>query len=137
MDRLGASQMHIEETPTRIGFLRWNDLGGIRVLIAYSDSTSTYVTYRFPEEGPFEEEQAFRALGLSRPSSAGRPMKGSPARVWEAAGDLPRLSVNPFTRLISVGPLPDWAKQGIRHAEASGPLDMLRRESTQEPGKNP
>ena len=128
MDRLGAPQMHIEETPTRIGFLRWNDLGGIRVLVAYSDSNSTYVTYRFPEDRPFEEEQAFGTLGLSRPSTAGRPMEGSPARVWDPAGDLPRISVNPFTRLISVGPLPDWAKQGIRHTEASGPLDMLRHE---------
>ena len=124
MARLGAPQMHLEETPTRIGFLRWNDLGGIRVLVAYSDSTSTYVTYRFPEEGPFDEEQAFGTLGLSRPSTAGRPMTGSPARVWDAADDRPRTSVNPFTRLISVGPLPDWAKRGIRHMESSGPLEM-------------
>ena len=133
LDRLGAAQMHLEETPTRIGFLRWNDLGGIRVLIAYSDSTSNYVTYRFPGEGPFEEEQAFRTLGLSRPSTAGRPMKGSPARVWDPAGEFPRISVNPLTRLISVGPLPEWAKQGIRHTEASSPLDMRRRESPTDP----
>lgn len=128
MARLGAADMHIEETPARIGFLRWNDLGGIRVLVAYSDSNSTYVTYRLPEEGPFDEEQAFRTLGLRRPSTPGRPMEGSPARVWDADGDFPRIMVNPFTRLISVGPLPDWAKQGIRHTEASGPLDMLRHE---------
>ncbi len=126
MERLGAADMHIEETPTRIGFLRWNDLGGIRVLVSYTDSTSTYVTYRFPEEGPFDEEQAFGTLGLSRPSTAGRPTKGSPARVWDPAEEFSRLSVNPFTRLISVGPLPEWAKQGIRHTEASGPLDMPR-----------
>ncbi len=112
MARLGAADMHLEETPARIGFLRWNDLGGIRVLVAYSDSTSTYVTYRFPEEGPFEEERAFHTLGLSRPSTVARTVKGSPARVWEGGGDSPRISVNPFTRLISVGPLPDWGKQG-------------------------
>ena len=128
--RLGAPQMHIEETPTRIGFLRWNDLGGVRVLVSYSDSTSTYVTYRFAGEGPFDEERAFGTLGLDRPSAAGRSMEGSPARVWDAEGDFPRIMVNPFTRLISVGPLPDWAKQGIRHAEASGPLEPLGREST-------
>ena len=129
MARLGAADMHIQETPARIGFLRWNDLGGIRVLVAYSDSTTNYVTYRLPEEGPFDEEQAFRTLGLRRPSNPGRPVEGSPARVWDADGDIPRIMVNPFTRLISVGPLPDWAKQGIRHAEASGPLEMLRRET--------
>ena len=132
MARLGAADMHIEETPARIGFLRWSDLGGIRVLVAYSDSNSTYVTYRFPEDRPFEEEEAFRTLGLSRPSTAGQPMEGSPARVWDADGDSPRIMVNPFTRLISVGPLPDWAKQGIRHAEASGPLEMLGREAPSE-----
>lgn len=126
MARLGAAQMHLEETPTRIGFLRWNDIGGIRVLVAYSDSTSTYVTYRFPEEGPFDEERAFRTLGLNRPSTTALAMKGSQARVWDPAGDFPRISANPFTRLISVGPLPDWAKHGIRHTEASGPLEMLR-----------
>ena len=133
MARLGAPQMHIEETPTRIGFLRWNDLGGIRVLVSYRDTTSTYITYRFAAEGPFDEEQAFRTLGLDRPSTAGRPMEGSPARVWGAEGDFPRIMVNPFTRLISVGPLPEWAKHGIRHMEASGPLDLLRRESTEGP----
>lgn len=132
MARLGAADMHLEETPARIGFLRWNDLAGIRVLVAYSDSTTNYVTYRFPEEGPFDEEQAFGILGWGRPASAGRPMGGSPARVWDADGDSPRIMVNPFTRLISVGPLPDWAKQGIRHAEASGTLEMPGREAPSE-----
>ena len=75
MARLGAADMHIEETPARIGFLRWNDLGGIRVLVAYSDSNSTYVTYRLPEEGPSTKNRPSAPLGC-----AGRPPRAGPWR---------------------------------------------------------
>lgn len=127
-ERLGDPNMHIAEKPDRIGFLRWNNIDGIRVLVVYAESRSTYVTYRFPEHGGFDEDQAFARLGISRPSVPETPMGGANARVWKPGGDFERISINPETRLLSVGATPDWSKRGLRGEDPMEALEMLERE---------
>ncbi len=104
--RLGEPKQHREETAKRMGFMRWEDVGGVKLFAAIKKGKVVYVTYNFAAMEPFDEAEAFRTIGLDRPQNEPKKIDKSQAKRWRPFGKYARLTVNPATKLISVGAHP-------------------------------
>ena len=104
--RLGEPRVHNEETPNHFGSMRWEDLDGADVLVIVKGGEATYVTYHFSGAGPFDEADALTRIGVSLPESPPERLGDGGARRWQPCGNFERLTINPATRLISVGAFP-------------------------------
>ena len=53
--RLGEPKQYREETEKHIGFMRWEDVGGVKLFAAIKQGKIVYVTYNFAAMEPFDE----------------------------------------------------------------------------------
>ena len=104
--RLGDPKQYREETEKRLGFMRWEDVGGVKVFAAFKKAQIVYVTYNFAAMAPFDEAEAFRTIGLDPPQNEPKKIDKSGAKRWRPFGKYARLTVNPATKLISIGAHP-------------------------------
>ena len=104
--RLGEPKQYREETARRMGFMRWEDVGGVKLFAAIKQGKIVYVTYNFAAMTPFDEAAAFRTIGLDPPDNEPQKIDNSEAKRWRPFGKYARLTVNPATKLISVGAHP-------------------------------
>ena len=104
--RLGEPKQYREETEKRMGFMRWEDVGGVKLFAAIKKGKIVYVTYNFAAMEPFDEAEAFRTIGLDPPQNEPEEIDKSQAKRWRPFGKYARLTVNPATKLISIGAHP-------------------------------
>ena len=116
--RLGEPKQYREETERRMGFMRWEDVGGVKLFAAIKQGKIVYVTYNFAALEPFDEAAAFRTIGLDPPDDEPQKIDKSEAKRWRPFGKYARLTVNPATKLISVGahPFVDFPEERERAA---------------------
>ena len=76
---------------------------GVRVFVVIKGGEASYVTYRFEEMDPFDEDEAFRMIGAERPQAEPQTMTTPGARRWRPYGPYEKLTINPRTKFISVG----------------------------------
>ena len=100
-EMLGEPDNFKIETSNNPGYLTWKDVQGIKIFVVLNKGISLYVTYQFSEDEDFHEEEALRMVGLERPEVP--PREIAPAKRWEPYGKYDRLTINPDTRLVSVG----------------------------------
>ena len=104
--RLGEPKQYREETEKHVGFMRWEDVGGVKLFAAIKQGKIVYVTYNFAAMEPFDQAEAFRTIGLDPPQNEPEKIDNSQAKRWRPFGKYARLTVNPATKLISVGAHP-------------------------------
>ena len=104
--RLGEPKQYREETEKRMGFMRWEDVGGVKLFAAIKKGKIVYVTYNFAAMESFDEAEAFRTIGLDPPENEPEKIDKSQAKRWRPFGKYARLTVNPATKLISIGAHP-------------------------------
>lgn len=118
-DRLGPADDELVETASRFGFLRWNRLEGVRLLIMVKGGKAVYVTYGFRDMAAFDEEQALAQTGIERPEKEPTPIELSKAVRWEEYEGYGRLTINPETKLVSVGRVPVYEGDPPADTEAA------------------
>lgn len=105
--RLGQPKQYQEEAATEnFGFMIWPDLEGIHVLVIIKGGKSRYVSYQFKEMEPFDESKALALIGAKRPKAPPELIPRSQAKRWRPFGQYERLTINPDTKLISIGSHP-------------------------------
>ena len=114
--RLGPPDGELEETPARFGFLRWNRLQGVRVLVMVRKDSAVYITYTFRDMEDFDEAEALALAGIERPRGDPTLIEKSEAVRWEEYEKFGRLTINPGTRMVSIGNPP--VSGGTRPADA-------------------
>ena len=120
IERWGEPWQRVQASEGRFGHLLWQDvLGtGVRVFVVIKEGEASYVSYRFEEMDPFDEEEALRMIGAERPDAEPQTMTTPGAKRWRPYGPYDKLTLNPRTRFISVGSDPVRIKAG--EAEGSG-----------------
>jgi len=105
-ERLGPADGELEETPVRFGFLRWNRVQGVRVLVMIKKGRAEYFTYTYRDMETFDETEALATAGIERPSEDPALVELSEAVRWEDYEGYGRLTINPETKMVSVGSPP-------------------------------
>ena len=129
IERWGEPRQHVPASEGRFGHLLWEDVldTGVRVFVVIKGGEASYVTYRFEEMDPFDEDEAFRMIGAERPQAEPQTMTTPGARRWRPYGPYEKLTINPRTKFISVGsdpvrvPVGELEGPGSGRAAASGP----------------
>jgi hypothetical protein len=101
--RLGQPKQHQEEHGAQFGFMRWPDIQGVHVLVIVKGGTGEYVSYQFRAMEPFDETKALALIGVELPEADPKPVPGSRAKRWQPFGKYEHMTINPDTRLISMG----------------------------------
>lgn len=104
--RLGEPKQNRGETEGDFGFLSWPDIEGVQVLVVVKGGKGVYVSYRFVGMETFDREAALALIGVEEPDMEPKPVAGSRAQRWQPFGEYERMTINPDTRLISVGSHP-------------------------------
>lgn len=82
--------------------IQWKYIEGTWIFIILKDGRSTYVTYTFKEMDPFDQDEAFQALGIGAPKSLDWEWEND-AKRWKPFGKYEKLVVNPKTQAVTVG----------------------------------
>ena len=98
--RLGESDIHKHNN---IDTIQWKDVNGVWVFVVLKDGRSNYVTYTFKFMDTFDEEEAFRLIGISNPDEKPEYVWENKAKRWRPFGDYQKMVVNPETKAITVG----------------------------------
>lgn len=106
IDRLGEPKEERAETPGSFGFLSWTGIEGVHVLVLFREGKGCYVSYQFKDMAPFDEQKALALIGVELPDQPPEEVPNSRAKRWQPFGSYERLTINPDTRLISVGAHP-------------------------------
>lgn len=106
IERLGEPKEQRAETSGSFGFLSWDDIEGTRVLVIVRDGKGRYVSYQFKGMESFDEQKALELIGVELPDEPPEEVPRSRAKRWQPFGPYERLTINPDTRLISVGTHP-------------------------------
>jgi len=101
--RLGEPKQNRAETEGDFGFLSWPDIEGTQVLVVVKGGKGVYVSYRFVGMETFDRDAALALIGVEEPDAEPQPVAGSRAQRWQPFGEYERMTINPDTRLISVG----------------------------------
>ena len=119
IERWGEPGQHVPASEGRFGHLLWVDVldTGVRVFVVIKGGEVSYVSYRFEEMDPFDEDEALRLIGAERPDAEPQTMTTPGARRWRPYGPYEKLTLNPRTRFISVGSDP----VRVRVGEVGGP----------------
>lgn len=104
--RLGEPKQHREEIEDRMGVMNWTDVEGVKVFAAIKKGKAIYITYNFISMDTFDEAAAFRTIGVKRPEAEPEKLSKSNARRWQPFETYDRLTINPDTKLISIGSHP-------------------------------
>jgi hypothetical protein len=104
--RLGEPKQNRAEIEGDFGFLSWPDIEGTQVLVVVKGGKGVYVSYRFVGMETFDRDAALAIIGVEEPDMEPKPVAGSRALRWQPFGDYERMTINPDTRLISVGSHP-------------------------------
>jgi hypothetical protein len=104
--RLGEPKQNRAETEGDFGFLSWPDIEGTQVLVVVKEGKGVYVSYRFVGMEAFDQAAALALIGVEEPDADPKPVAGSQAQRWQPFGEYERMTINPDTRLISVGSHP-------------------------------
>ena len=104
--RLGEPKQDREEIEGHIGFMQWEDIEGVKVFAAIKNGKVVYVTYNFAAMESFDEAEAFNTIGIDPPKNEPKHIKKSKAKRWQPFEKYDRLTVNPDTKLISIGAHP-------------------------------
>lgn len=114
IERWGEPRQHVPASEGRFGHLLWEDVldTGVRIFVVIKGGEVTYVSYRFEEMDPFDEDEAFRLIGAEWPDAEPQTMTTPGARRWRPYGPYEKLTLNPRTRFISVGSDPVRTKVG-------------------------
>jgi len=118
-ERLGPADNEVVETPTRFGFLRWNRLRGVRLLVMVKEGRSVYLTYNFRDMPAFDEAEALAMAGIERPEEEPTLIEQSTAVRWDDYEGYGRLTINPLTKLVSVGRVPVGGGERPAEGEAA------------------
>jgi hypothetical protein len=107
MKRFGnPTQQIAEKVGASIGAITWENIEGVRVFAVIKDGKCAYVHYTFKEMEPFDEDQAFRIIGIERPVQPSKPIPKSQAKWWKPFEQYHKLTVNPEIKGISVMAFP-------------------------------
>jgi len=104
--RLGEPLTHSEENPNHYGSMRWQGIEGVDILMIIKGGKGTYVTYHFTDMEPFDEAAALAQSGVELPDTAPELVANSQAKRWQPFGEYERLTINPDTKLVSIGSHP-------------------------------
>lgn len=104
--RLGEPLMHSEENPNHYGAMRWTDIEGVDLLVIVKGGVGTYVSYHFTGMESFDEAAALDRIGVEPPDAAPVAVPDSRAQRWQPCGEYERLTINPDTKLVSIGSHP-------------------------------
>jgi len=104
--RLGEPKQNRAESEGDFGFLSWPDVEGIHVLVVVKEGKGVYVSYRFVGMKSFDRAAALALIGVEEPEEEPKPVAGSRAERWQPFGEYERMTINPDTRLISIGSHP-------------------------------
>jgi len=115
--RLGEPQLHRAERGPHFGALRWADIDSVEVLVIIANGTGSYVSYQFVGMEPFDEAAALKRVDVILPKTAPEQMGDGGARRWEPCGEFVRLTINPATKLVSIGSHP-W--RGVEEETVEG-----------------
>lgn len=118
VERLGEPKVNRQERGPHFGALRWADLDGVEVMVVIQSGKGTYASYQFQGMEPFDEGAALARIDVRLPASEPQELGDGGARRWEPCGDFERLTINPGTKLISIGSHP-WNASGV-DGETSG-----------------
>ena len=104
IERWGEPKQHVPASEGRFGHLLGEDVldTGVRVFVVIKGEEASYVTYRFEEMDPFDEDEALRMIG-AEPEAEPQTMTTPGARRWRPYGPYEKLTMNPRTKFISVG----------------------------------
>ena len=105
IERWGEPMQHVQASGARFGHLLWKDVlnTGVRVFVVIKEGAASYVSYRFEEMRPFDEDEALRMIGVERPDAEPQTMTTPGAKRWQPFEAYEKLTLNPRTRFISVG----------------------------------
>jgi len=104
--RLGEPRVHNEETSTHYGSMRWSAIEGVDLMVIIKGAKATYITYHFVDMKPFDEAAALAQCGVELPDAEPQLISNSPAKRWRPCGVYERLTINPDTKLLSIGKHP-------------------------------
>ena len=100
-EHFGEADVFIQKTAD-MSTIQWKYIEGTWIFIILKDGRSTYVTYTFKEMDPFDQDEAFRILGIVPPASLDWEWENE-ARRWKPFGKYEKLVVNPNTQAVTVG----------------------------------
>ena len=125
IERWGEPRQHVQASGGRFGHLLWEDVldTGVRVFVVIKGGEVSYVTYRFEEMDPFDEDEALRLIGAERPDADPQTMTTPGARRWRPYGPYEKLTLNPRTRFISVGSDPVRTRVGEMEGPGADPTE--------------
>ena len=106
IERFGEPKPYIPERKGVSGNLVWKDLYGVRVFTVIREDKCAYVHYTFNELEPFDEEKAFRIVGIERPKHDPQLIPRSEAKRWKPFEQYDRLAVNPKIKSVAVRAYP-------------------------------
>lgn len=118
VQRLGEPRMERDENGPHFGAMRWVDVEGAEVMAVIVGGVATYVSYQFKGMEAFDEAAALERIAVELPAAEPLKLGDGAARRWEPCGPFERLTVNPETRLISLGTHP-W-KAAAPESENAG-----------------
>ena len=116
--RLGETGQSREETERVPGFMTWRNIDGVRVHVVIQRGQAIYVAYTFVDP-PFDEDEALRLIGVVRPKAEPQRI-GVEARRWRPFGKYEKLTINPATRVVSLGNEIEWESEQPEAAPESG-----------------
>ncbi len=100
--RLGESDIFIHKH-NNIDTIQWKDVNGVWIFVVLKDGRSNYVTFTFKFMDTFDEEEAFRLIGISNPKEKPEYVWENKAKRWRPFGVYQKMVVNPGTKAITVG----------------------------------
>jgi hypothetical protein len=107
MKRFGPPTTQVAERDSiHFGTITWENIEGVRVFAVVKNEKCAYVHYTFKEMEPFEENRAFRVIGIERPQQAPQLIPQSQAKRWKPFGQYDRLTVNPETKGVAIRAFP-------------------------------
>lgn len=100
--RLGESDIFIHKH-NNVDTIQWKDVKGVWVFVVLKDGRSNYITFTFKDMEIFDEEEAFRLIGITNPKEKPEYVWENKARRWKPFGVYQKMVVNPETKAITVG----------------------------------
>ncbi len=101
-ERFGKPDILIQKSET-VATVQWKSVEGTWVFVVMKDGQARYVTYNFKDMEPFDEEEAFRRIGIDLPEEEPEHSWENGAKRWIPFGEYEKLVTNPVTKAVTVG----------------------------------